>query len=153
MEDVKRKWGRKEAKPLDITTLEAHVPISHMENRRLFVLPDGLRHIGTLQKEHPNEITTTINEKSSCHIAVELGTKIRTKAGTSERAAECFRFYSDVSWMKFFCVGRLTNTDRQLTQAMVERWWPTTHTFHFNTFELGLTPLDFFMITGKKLWI
>ncbi|KAF6135358.1 hypothetical protein GIB67_027232 [Kingdonia uniflora] len=30
---------------------------------------------------------------------------------------------------------------------MIERWWPTTHTFHLPCGELGITPRDFTMLT------
>ncbi|PIA59403.1 hypothetical protein AQUCO_00400347v1 [Aquilegia coerulea] len=33
----------------------------------------------------------------------------------------------------------------------LERWWPNTHTFHFPSCELGVTPLDFTMITGLSI--
>lgn len=149
MEEVRRKWGRKDAKPRTSTALEAYVPIWESENRRLFELEDNVRHIGTLQKNNPTKNLKTTNERSSCHIAVELGTKFRARATSSRLAQECLSIIGEIPWMNFCGYGRLTNSDRQLTQAMVERWWPTTHTFHFNSFELGLTPLDFFMITGK----
>jgi len=32
--------------------------------------------------------------------------------------------------------------------ALVERWSPSTHTFHFPDFEIGITPLDLTMILG-----
>ncbi|KAF5196723.1 hypothetical protein FRX31_013690 [Thalictrum thalictroides] len=41
--------------------------------------------------------------------------------------------------------------DWQLLFALLERWWLTTHTFHLPLGELGLTPLDFTMITGLRV--
>jgi hypothetical protein len=38
--------------------------------------------------------------------------------------------------------------DASLGFALVERWWDTTHTFHFPWGEAGITPLDFTMLTG-----
>ncbi|KAF6149580.1 hypothetical protein GIB67_011189, partial [Kingdonia uniflora] len=31
---------------------------------------------------------------------------------------------------------------------MIERWWPTTHTFHLPCGELGIIPRDFIVLTG-----
>ena len=38
--------------------------------------------------------------------------------------------------------------DNCLTSGLFERWWHTTGTFHFPSFEIGFTPLDFTQITG-----
>ncbi|KAF6149247.1 hypothetical protein GIB67_026103 [Kingdonia uniflora] len=40
------------------------------------------------------------------------------------------------------------NSDNRLIHALVERWWPSTHTFHFPYGDLGVTPLDFVMLMG-----
>ncbi|KAL5705003.1 hypothetical protein ACHQM5_023355 [Ranunculus cassubicifolius] len=40
------------------------------------------------------------------------------------------------------------NNEPQCTKAIVERWSPETHTFHFPFAEMGITPLDFTMLTG-----
>jgi hypothetical protein len=43
--------------------------------------------------------------------------------------------------------------DRQLIIALAERWWDTTHTFHFdNIGELTMTPKDFSAITGVQVF-
>ncbi|KAF6169941.1 hypothetical protein GIB67_034333 [Kingdonia uniflora] len=47
-----------------------------------------------------------------------------------------------------FCSINAGNSDNRLIHALVERWWPSTHTFHFPCGELGFTPLDFVMLTG-----
>ncbi|KAF6155419.1 hypothetical protein GIB67_019945 [Kingdonia uniflora] len=47
-----------------------------------------------------------------------------------------------------FCLINAGNSDNRLIHALVERWWPFTHTFHFPCGELGFTPLDFIMLTG-----
>ncbi|KAF6164090.1 hypothetical protein GIB67_017674 [Kingdonia uniflora] len=49
---------------------------------------------------------------------------------------------------KEFCSIKAGNSDNRLIHALVERWWPSTHTFHFPCGELGFTPLDFVMLTG-----
>lgn len=40
------------------------------------------------------------------------------------------------------------NNDVQLCGALAACWWKTTHTFHFSFGEMGITPLDFTMLTG-----
>ncbi|KAF6166762.1 hypothetical protein GIB67_005638 [Kingdonia uniflora] len=42
----------------------------------------------------------------------------------------------------------LGNSDNRLIQALTERWWPTTHMFLFPYTEIGVTPLDFTMLTS-----
>ena len=48
----------------------------------------------------------------------------------------------DVSW------GR---HDASIGFVLAERWWDTTHTFHFPWGEAGITPLDFTMLTGMSV--
>ncbi|KAF6162484.1 hypothetical protein GIB67_026322 [Kingdonia uniflora] len=47
-----------------------------------------------------------------------------------------------------FCSIKTGNSDNRLIHALVERWWPSIHIFHFPCEELGFTPLDFVMLTG-----
>ncbi|KAF6171987.1 hypothetical protein GIB67_029405 [Kingdonia uniflora] len=47
-----------------------------------------------------------------------------------------------------FCSINTGNSDNRFIHALVKRWWPSTHTFHFPCRELGFTPLDFIMLTG-----
>ncbi|KAF6174039.1 hypothetical protein GIB67_020221 [Kingdonia uniflora] len=47
-----------------------------------------------------------------------------------------------------FCSINTGNSDNRLIHALVERWWPSTHTLHFPCGELGFTPLDFVILTG-----
>ncbi|KAF6163085.1 hypothetical protein GIB67_001413 [Kingdonia uniflora] len=46
---------------------------------------------------------------------------------------------------------RLGQSDQKVVTSLIERWWDTTHTFHFPCGELGLTPLDFSMLTGIEI--
>ncbi|KAF6137165.1 hypothetical protein GIB67_030929 [Kingdonia uniflora] len=46
---------------------------------------------------------------------------------------------------------RLGNSDNRLIQALIERWWQTTHTFLFPFAEIGVTPLDFTMLTSLSI--
>ncbi|KAF6151820.1 hypothetical protein GIB67_010394, partial [Kingdonia uniflora] len=49
---------------------------------------------------------------------------------------------------ELFCSINVGNSDNRLIHALVEQWWPSTHTFHFLCGELDFTPLDFVMLTG-----
>ncbi|KAF6147200.1 hypothetical protein GIB67_039330 [Kingdonia uniflora] len=51
---------------------------------------------------------------------------------------------------KLICVFdyKIGNGDNQVVLTIVERWWPTTHTFHLPCGELGITPRDFIVLTG-----
>jgi hypothetical protein len=47
--------------------------------------------------------------------------------------------------------GGYAVADRTLVYALIERWWDTTHTFHFLQGEIGITPLDVTMLTGMSI--
>ncbi|KAF6139910.1 hypothetical protein GIB67_009757 [Kingdonia uniflora] len=47
-----------------------------------------------------------------------------------------------------FCSINAGNSDNRFIHVLVERWWPSTHTFHFPCGELVFTPSDFVMLTG-----
>ncbi|KAF6168298.1 hypothetical protein GIB67_018138 [Kingdonia uniflora] len=46
---------------------------------------------------------------------------------------------------------RLGNSDNRLIQALTERWWPTTHTFLVPCAEIGVTPLNFAVLTSLPI--
>ncbi|KAF6137124.1 hypothetical protein GIB67_030888 [Kingdonia uniflora] len=48
---------------------------------------------------------------------------------------------------------KIGNVDNQVILAMIERWWPTTHTFYLPCGELGITPKDFTVFTGIGIGI
>ncbi|KAF6142729.1 hypothetical protein GIB67_018440, partial [Kingdonia uniflora] len=43
---------------------------------------------------------------------------------------------------------KIGNVDNQVILAMIERWWPATHTFCLPCGDLGITPRDFTVLTG-----
>ncbi|KAF6173956.1 hypothetical protein GIB67_039907, partial [Kingdonia uniflora] len=45
------------------------------------------------------------------------------------------------------------NNDSRLVHALVERWWPSTQTFHFPCGELSFTQLDYVMQTAHPCGI
>jgi hypothetical protein len=53
-------------------------------------------------------------------------------------------------WHRFFMIDTEKSSMR-LVEALVERWWDTTHTFHLPCGELGFTPLDWAMLTGLPI--
>ncbi|KAF6139905.1 hypothetical protein GIB67_009752 [Kingdonia uniflora] len=48
---------------------------------------------------------------------------------------------------------KIRNGDNQVVLAMVERWWPSTHTFYLPCEELGITPRDFTVLIGIGIGI
>ncbi|KAF6167133.1 hypothetical protein GIB67_029771 [Kingdonia uniflora] len=46
---------------------------------------------------------------------------------------------------------RLGNSDNRLIHVLIERWWPTTYTFMFPCAEIGVTPLNFTMLTSLSI--
>ncbi|BBN67991.1 hypothetical protein Prudu_245S001200 [Prunus dulcis] len=52
----------------------------------------------------------------------------------------------------FVNTGTWKERDRPLLVALAERWWDTTHTFHFDEVgEMTMTPTDFAAITGLRV--
>ncbi|KAL7212879.1 hypothetical protein ACSBR2_015552 [Camellia fascicularis] len=53
-------------------------------------------------------------------------------------------FFSGLSWLQ---------ASRPLLDALVERWWDTTHSFYFSSSgEMMMIPYDFSMITRLPAW-
>ncbi|KAF6176704.1 hypothetical protein GIB67_005053 [Kingdonia uniflora] len=48
---------------------------------------------------------------------------------------------------------KIGNVDNQVILAMIEHWWPTTHTFYLPCGELGITPRDFTVLIGIGIGI
>ncbi|KAF6171714.1 hypothetical protein GIB67_007235 [Kingdonia uniflora] len=44
--------------------------------------------------------------------------------------------------------SEIGNEDNQVILAMIERWWPNTHTFHLPYGKQGITPRDFIVLTS-----
>lgn len=45
----------------------------------------------------------------------------------------------------------ILSADKVLLMALVERWSPITQTFHLLMGEIGVPPIDFFMMTGFSM--
>ncbi|KAF6140945.1 hypothetical protein GIB67_030156 [Kingdonia uniflora] len=111
---------------------------SYDELNRVDILPDGWVHISTESEEIPNRD--------------ELQYR-----GSLDKVLKWYRWIVvyptlkklvDDMGFEDFCSINAGNSDNRLIHALVERWWPSTHTFHFPCGELGFTPLDFVMLTG-----
>jgi hypothetical protein len=55
-------------------------------------------------------------------------------------------------WGRFFKINT-GRSSKRIVEALVERWWDTTHTFHLPCGELGFTPLDWTMLTGLPIGV
>ncbi|KAF6134568.1 hypothetical protein GIB67_022308 [Kingdonia uniflora] len=66
------------------------------------------------------------------HLSTSVATTSRLKATNLMSVFDC----------------KIGNVDNQVILAMIERWWPTTHTFYLPCGELGITPRDFTVLTG-----
>ncbi|KAF6168462.1 hypothetical protein GIB67_005014 [Kingdonia uniflora] len=111
---------------------------SYDELNRVDILPDGWVHISVESEEIPNR------DELQCR-------------GSLDKVLKWYRWIvvyptlkklvDDMGFEKF-CSINAGNSNNRLIHALVEQWWPSTHTFHFPCEELGFTPLDFAMLTG-----
>jgi hypothetical protein len=62
------------------------------------------------------------------------------------------QFIDEAGWQRFFLIDTEKSSMR-FVEALVERWWDTTHTFHLPCGELGFTPLDWAMLTGISIGV
>ncbi|XP_008227641.1 PREDICTED: uncharacterized protein LOC103327134 [Prunus mume] len=85
-------------------------------------------------------------------------TKIRG-CGNDDKCAEWYNVgmhdtvkakVKEAGFVPFLSIlGHGKKGDRPLLVALEERWWDTTHTFHFDEVgEMTMTPMDFAAITG-----
>ncbi|KAF6137217.1 hypothetical protein GIB67_030981 [Kingdonia uniflora] len=111
---------------------------SYDELNRVDIPPDGWVHISIGSEKIPNR------DELQCK-------------GLLDKVLKWYRWIAvyltlkklvdDMGFVKF-CSINAGNSDNRLIHALVERWWPSTHTFYFPCGELGLTPLDFVMLMG-----
>ncbi|KAF6170662.1 hypothetical protein GIB67_015614 [Kingdonia uniflora] len=112
--------------------------LSYYELNRVDILPDGWVHISAGSEEITNR------DELQCR-------------GSLNKVLKWYRWIAVYPTLKKlvdnmgfadFCSINTGNSDNRLIHALVERWWPSTHTFHFPCGELGFTPLDFIVLTG-----
>ncbi|KAF6162571.1 hypothetical protein GIB67_003117 [Kingdonia uniflora] len=104
-------------------------------------------------------------KRKTFHLALkEIGkiTKNRDSMRVHGTFTSVFKMWKDIATLPVvrdtvvnifgqFMDIRLGNSDNRLIQALTERWWPTTHTFMFPCAEIGVTPLDFTMLTSMPI--
>ncbi|KAF6134521.1 hypothetical protein GIB67_028542 [Kingdonia uniflora] len=129
--DITNNW------PLQLTSDNDPTP-SYDELNQVNILPDGWVHISTGSEEIANR------DELQCR-------------GSLDKVLKWYRWISVYPTLKKlvdsmgfadFCSINAGNSDNRLIHALVERWWPSIHTFYFPCGELGFTPLDFVMLTG-----
>ncbi|KAF6166644.1 hypothetical protein GIB67_005506 [Kingdonia uniflora] len=127
-------------------------------------LPDGVSHIYYTGKEltvsfsviaklfflYIKCLTKCLNEQNGDSMCVhgtfttvfKVWKDIVTLPAVMDAVVNIFGQFMDI---------RLGNFDNRLIQALTERWWLTTHTFLFPCAEIGVTPLDFTMLTSLPI--
>ncbi|KAF6164185.1 hypothetical protein GIB67_010155 [Kingdonia uniflora] len=129
--DITNNW------PLQLTSDNDPTPTYDKLNR-VDILPDGWAHIYVGSEEIANR------DELQCRGSLDKVLKWYrwiTVYPTLKKLVDSMGFAD-------FCSINTGNSDNRLIHALVERWWPSTHTFHFPCGDLGFTPLDFVMLTG-----
>jgi hypothetical protein len=73
--------------------------------------------------------------------------------GFFEQLPTFHRFYTDFlanAGFDFFIRIRVSKFSKVMTHVLTERWFSETNTLHLPSFELGPTPLDWYMVTGLR---
>ncbi|KAF6159986.1 hypothetical protein GIB67_033070 [Kingdonia uniflora] len=133
----KKKWVEfEDVQPQDIPNpTEDNFP-----QRCITQLPDGVSHIYYTGKELTNRDSMRVHDTFT--LVFKVWKDIATLPAVSDAVVNIFGQFMDI---------RLGNSDNRLIQALTERWWPTTHTFLFPCAEIGVTPLDFTMLTSLSI--
>ncbi|KAF6135216.1 hypothetical protein GIB67_035287 [Kingdonia uniflora] len=119
------------------------IPNPTQENfsrRSITQLPDRVSHIYYTGKELTNQDSMRVH--GTFTTVFKVWKDIATILPVRDAVVNIFGQFMDI---------RLGNSDNQLIQALTERWWPTTHTFMFPCAEIGVTPLDFTMLTSLSI--
>lgn len=107
---------------------------------------------GQYQKSHDNKLHISYGTygpnpdgswfgiRSIWHTANLIYQKISTNA-------EVKRIIDNIGWCGIFGY-EMPNSDRSVVETCIFRWWNTTHTFQLPKYEIGITPLDFTMLTS-----
>ncbi|KAF6172057.1 hypothetical protein GIB67_029475 [Kingdonia uniflora] len=103
-------------------------------------LPDGVSHIYYTGKELTNRDSMRVHDTFT--LVFKVWKDIATLPAVRDAIVNIFGQFMDI---------RLGNSDNRLIQALTERWWLTTHTFLFPYAEIGVTPLDFTMLTSLSI--
>lgn len=136
---IQRKWCGKKAKPNENPPPPPNLPIVY---RNLFRLSD----------ETPRATDTIIDPNAQAN-----DSQFHMR-GSVQGPIEVYASLSDVPAVRDainnFGFSHLfseiyPNSDNQMTGALISRWSERTHTFQLPSVELGITPFDFFHLTGN----
>ncbi|KAF6160109.1 hypothetical protein GIB67_018889 [Kingdonia uniflora] len=133
----KKKWVEfEDVQPQDIPNpTEDNFP-----RRCITQLPDGVSYIYYTGKELTNRDSMRVHDTFTT--VFKVWKHIATLPAVRDAVVNILGKFMDI---------RLGNSDNRLIQALTERWWPTTHTFMFPCAEIGVTPLDFTMLTSLSI--
>ncbi|KAF6140584.1 hypothetical protein GIB67_013877 [Kingdonia uniflora] len=101
-----------------------------------YQLPYGVSHIYYTGKELTNRDSMRVHDTFTT--VFKVWKDIATLPAVRDVVVNIFEQFMDI---------RLGNSDNRLIQALTECWWPTTHTFLFPSADIGVTSLDFTMLT------
>ncbi|KAL7249858.1 hypothetical protein ACSBR1_011940 [Camellia fascicularis] len=118
--------------------------------------PEGIRHFREFARRALEDLLVRELDSHLSHGATEEDSRsIRGYGATSVRdwyleLPAGVRYIIDEAGFGLFCTGLLCHIANQpLLEALVERWWDTTNSFHFSAAgEMMMTPYDFSMLTG-----
>ncbi|KAF6142637.1 hypothetical protein GIB67_015123 [Kingdonia uniflora] len=103
-------------------------------------LPDGVSRIYYTGKELTNWDSMRVH--GTFTTVFKVWKDIATLPAVRDAVVNIFGQFMDI---------RLGNLDNRQIQALTERWWPTAHTFMFPCAKIGVTPLDFTMLTSLPI--
>ncbi|KAF5198231.1 Aminotransferase-like, partial [Thalictrum thalictroides] len=111
------------------------------------------RALAPLSTRHISDSTMNLNDKLRFTVRCRMGMVHRWWHMMEERGPTFSNIREIIKSTPFGHLVTMSrgNCDKHLLFALVERWWPTTHTFHFPDVEIGFTPLDFTCLTGLSV--
>ncbi|KAF6164734.1 hypothetical protein GIB67_040986 [Kingdonia uniflora] len=107
--------------------------------RFITALPDGVKQIFHTSKDLTNH--DSMRPHGTFTTVIKVWNEISIISTIRDPVVKIFGRFMDI---------KLGNSDNRLIQAL-ERWWLITHTFLFPCAEMGITPLDFTMLTSLPI--
>ncbi|KAF6161047.1 hypothetical protein GIB67_007688 [Kingdonia uniflora] len=101
---------------------------------------DGVTHINYTEKELTNRDSMRVH--GTFTTVIKVWKEISTILPVWDAVVNIFGQFMDI---------RLGKSDNRLIEALIECWWPTTHTFLFPCAEIGVTPLNFTMLSSLSI--
>ncbi|KAF6159037.1 hypothetical protein GIB67_022192 [Kingdonia uniflora] len=141
---VTRSWSERKKKRVEFEDVKPQdIPNPTEDNfprRGITQLPDGVSHIYYTGKELTNRDSMRVH--GTFTTVFKVWKDIATLPTVRDDVVNIFGQFMDI---------RLGNLDNQLIQAFTECWWPTTHTFLFPCAEIGVTPINFTILTSLSI--